>query len=129
MLKSKTLPEFILPIEERMTELRRFLEDSNPSLEYEIVGLTDPCGPAIVYPEIGGIVGSEESRRGCEKINEIREEKGLNPLKIFLVGLEKDPSRAVGVEEEKVSSSSFRMRLLGTLLAFCLIMSLMCQKN
>ena len=116
MLKSKTLPELILPTEQRMAELRNFLEDCDPTLKYEIVGLTDPCGPAIVYPEIEGIVGSDESRKGCEKINEIREGKGLKPLKIFLVGLEKDPSRVNDAEEEKVSSSSFRMRLLGRIL-------------
>lgn len=116
MLKSKTLPELILPFEKRTSELHNFLKDSDPSLEYEIVGLTDPYGPAIVYPEIGGIVGSEETKRGCEKINEIRAEKGLDPLKIFLVGLEGDPSKESSFEENKVSSSSFRMRLLGMII-------------
>ena len=113
MLKKKTLPELILPLKERTLALENFLTESDPTLKYDIWELSDPYGPAIVYPEISIIVASEESRKGCDAINRIRADKNLPELAVHIVGLQRDPVRDSDLEEDKVSSSSFRMRLLG----------------
>lgn len=76
--------------------------------------ITDPFGPAIVLPELQCIVASQETERGCVAINEKRREAGLNSLDIHLIDLAQDDNRQSSVEEEKISSSSGRMRLLGT---------------
>ena len=40
--------------------------------------------------------GSEETKRGCEKINEIRIEKGFQPLDIHLIKLVDDSCHDLG---------------------------------
>lgn len=65
------------------------------------------------------IVLSEETVKGGKLINEKRIDKGLQPLDILPVPLlEEDKSKVICCEEEenKISSSNHRMRLLGTLL-------------
>lgn len=62
------------------------------------------------------IVVSEETRRGADKINEKRQQAGLPLLDTYVIGLAADTRLQTDEEEEKVSSSNHRMRLLGTLL-------------
>jgi phosphopantetheine adenylyltransferase len=58
--------------------------------------------------------------KGGLKVNEVRNDKGLSPLKIHCVSLMEDllPAhiRDVGFEDWKISSSSARMRVLGSLI-------------
>lgn len=63
------------------------------------------------------IVVSEETFRGAVKINEKRKENGLNPMDTYVITMAEDshPQRS-HEEEQKVSSSNQRMRLLGTIL-------------
>ena len=59
-------------------------------------------------------VGSQETKRGCEKINEIRKDKRFAELEIILINLVDDTCHEVTmVEETKISSSNKRIRLLG----------------
>lgn len=65
------------------------------------------------------IILSEETRKGGELINDKRVSAGLQPLDTLTVPLvEEDKSTfdSCDEEEHKVSSSNYRMRLLGTLL-------------
>lgn len=82
---------------------------------YDIVPLGDPYGPAITDPELRCIVVSSETRRGGEAVNKKRIENGLAALELFEIELMEDPQHGLN-EEEKISSSSLRQRLLGTLL-------------
>ena len=62
------------------------------------------------------IVGSEETRRGCDKVNEVRSSKGMNTLDVYLIQMveeekskhQSDPSIA------QLSSTNQRIRLLGS---------------
>ncbi|NXS13196.1 COASY synthase, partial [Neodrepanis coruscans] len=111
----KVLPELIEPYELRAAKLREFLEDVKPSLQYDIVPLADPFGPSITDPDLQCLVVSEETRRGGEAVNRKRLENGLPELALHEIQLMKDPDHSQN-EEEKISSSSLRQRLLGTLL-------------
>lgn len=115
MLHSKILWELIEDIEVRVKNVTDFLNDVCPELEYNIVPISDPFGPAIVDSTMDLIVVSKETIRGGEKINEIRLEKNLKPLKIVPVELIDEPNPGSN-EEVKISSSTTRMRLLGTVL-------------
>ncbi|XP_062363802.1 bifunctional coenzyme A synthase [Cinclus cinclus] len=115
LLRHKVLPELIEPYELRAAKLREFLEDVKPSLCYDIVPLADPFGPSITDPDLQCLVVSEETRRGGEAVNRKRLENGLPELALHEIQLMKDPNRSQN-EEEKISSSSLRQRLLGTLL-------------
>uniref|UniRef100_A0A3Q2QK84 Bifunctional coenzyme A synthase n=1 Tax=Fundulus heteroclitus TaxID=8078 RepID=A0A3Q2QK84_FUNHE len=115
MLKKKVLKELIEPYSVRVQRLREFLQDTKPSLQVEIVPLEDPFGVSIVDPLLKCIVVSEETRKGGEAVNKKRIEKGLPLLVLHEIQLLKDAHRDE-IEEEKISSSSLRSRLLGTLL-------------
>ncbi|CAH1178912.1 unnamed protein product [Phaedon cochleariae] len=115
MLQSKTLWELIEPIATRLLNVENFLKDICPELEYNIVPINDPFGPAITDPSMEMIVVSQETIRGGEKINAIRQENGLNELKIVAIELVDEPNPNP-IEEVKISSSTARIRLLGTLL-------------
>ncbi|KAJ8915136.1 hypothetical protein NQ315_000388 [Exocentrus adspersus] len=115
MIQSKILWELIEDIEVRVRNVTDFLKDVCPELECSVVPISDPFGPAIVDPTMEVIVVSKETVRGGEKINEIRVEKGLKPLDIVPVELIDEPNPHPN-EEVKISSSTIRKRLLGTVI-------------
>lgn len=115
LLKKKVLKELIEPYALRVQRLQEFLQDVKPSLQYEIVPLSDPFGPSVIDAQLQCIVVSEETRRGGEAVNKKRLENGLPGLVLHEIQLLKD-AHHTEMEEEKISSSSLRSRLLGTLL-------------
>ncbi|KAG5895424.1 hypothetical protein JTB14_037583 [Gonioctena quinquepunctata] len=115
MLKTKTLWELIEDISIRVEHVSDFMKDICPELDYNIVPISDPYGPAIRDDSMEMIVVSEETLKGGEKINSIRLERGLPNLKIVPIQLMDEPNPKP-LEEAKISSSTIRMRLLGTLL-------------
>ena len=117
MLRKKLLPELILPCSERISDVKDFLEDVDQTLkEYRVVPIVDPFGPSIEDTSLQLIIGSEETARGCLKVNEVRKERGLSQLDIHVIDLVQDEvdDHDAPEREAKVSSSSNRMRLLGT---------------
>ncbi|XP_067825385.1 bifunctional coenzyme A synthase isoform X1 [Heptranchias perlo] len=115
LLDSKVLKELIEPYQERVEKLRRFLLDVNPAVQYDLVCLGDPYGPAIIDPNLNCIVVSEETQSGGEAVNRKRLENALQELTIHKICLVKDTHHTAD-EEEKISSSTLRKRLLGSLL-------------
>ncbi|XP_029429876.1 bifunctional coenzyme A synthase isoform X2 [Rhinatrema bivittatum] len=115
LLESKTLKELIQPYKQRMDKLCQFLVDVKPSLQYEVVPLFDPFGPSITDPALMCIVVSEETWKGGNAVNKKRLENQLLELAVHEIQLVKDPQHT-DIEEEKISSSSIRIRLLGTIL-------------
>lgn len=65
----------------RKKELEKYLRGR----PYEVVRLKDPYGSAITDPELDAIVVSEETEYRAREINEMREMRGLKPLKIIVV--------------------------------------------
>lgn len=115
LLKSKLLPELLQPYSERVEHLNEFLVDIKPSLTFELTPLLDPYGPAGSDPTLEFLVVSEETYRGGMAVNRFRLENGKEELALYQIQLLKDRSHKEN-EEEKVSSSSFRQRILGDLL-------------
>lgn len=115
LLKSKLLPELLQPYAERVEHLSEFLVDIKPSLTFDIIPLLDPYGPAGSDPSLEFLVVSEETYRGGMAVNRFRLENGLEELALYQIQLLKDLSHKEN-EEDKVSSSSFRQRMLGKLL-------------
>lgn len=116
MVRHKTLWELIESPEKRISNLWTYLVDVDPYIDYRLEKIADPFGPAIVDRSLEAIVVSEETVRGGEKINQIRAEKGMSLLKVDVIKMLDDTHREHNVEETKVSSSSLRLRKLGTLL-------------
>ncbi|MBS3815149.1 MAG: pantetheine-phosphate adenylyltransferase [Hadesarchaea archaeon] len=72
----------IQPLEDRKTKLENFLREKGWIERSEILVISDPIGPAADDEELEAIVVSEETRAKAEKINEVRESKGLDTLEI-----------------------------------------------
>ncbi|KAM9004777.1 bifunctional coenzyme A synthase [Sarcophilus harrisii] len=115
LLENKVLRELLQPYTDRVKHLSEFLVDMKPSLVFDIVPLLDPYGPAGTDPSLECLVVSEETYRGGLAVNCRRLENGLEEVALYQILLLKNPDHREN-EEDKVSSSSFRQRLLGTLL-------------
>lgn len=115
LLKSKLLPELLQSYAERVEHLSEFLVDIKPSLAFDIIPLLDPYGPAGSDPSLEFLVVSEETYRGGMAVNRFRLENHLEELTLFQIQLMQDLSHREN-EEDKISSSSTRQRMLGNLL-------------
>ncbi|MFB6195036.1 MAG: phosphopantetheine adenylyltransferase [Haloplanus sp.] len=79
-------PRRVRPFEERRAALELELEPLAEAhgRDYEIRTLEEPTGIAT-EPGFDAIVVSPETREGAERINEIRAERGLDPLRVEVV--------------------------------------------
>ncbi|XP_072105350.1 bifunctional coenzyme A synthase [Mobula birostris] len=114
-IAGKDLKELIEPYQDRVDKVRTFLLDVNPGIQYELCSLRDPYGPAITDPDLECIVVSDETRKGGEAVNRKRLANALQELAMHQISLVKDVHHTSD-EEEKISSSTLRKRLLGSLL-------------
>lgn len=73
----------IEPCSKRMSELEEFLQKFDS--RYTVKRLEEPYGPTVHDPQIDAIVVSRETEPVARKINEIRQEKGIKPLEIFVI--------------------------------------------
>lgn len=117
MIPGKLLYEFIEQGPVRLERVRSFLRDVAPHLSHRVVQIDDPFGPTITDKDIGLIVVSAETIKGAQKINEIRKEKGFPVLDVHHIILFNDALKESEYEEDKISSSSQRIRILGDRLA------------
>lgn len=86
-------------------------------LNHNIVPITDPIGPAGTDPNYECLIVSEETVKGGLFVNNVRVQNGLNKLDIHAIDLVDDnESKIPGQQDEKMSSTGERHRLLGTLL-------------
>lgn len=71
--------------EERVLQLRKYIEQNFPGREYLIAKLDDYFGPGIASPEVEAIVVSPETAERVPIANKMREQKGFGPLKVVIV--------------------------------------------
>jgi pantetheine-phosphate adenylyltransferase len=84
--ETRAEPRRVRPFEERRTALEAELQPlaDATNREFEVRKLEEPTGIAT-EPGFEAIVVSPDTLAGAERINEIREERGLDPLRIELV--------------------------------------------
>jgi len=84
--KTRSEDRYVRPYDERradlVTELDAFAEEYDR--EYEVRPLDDPTGIAT-EPQFDYLVVSPETVDGAQRINELREERGVDPLSIEVV--------------------------------------------
>ena len=115
LLKNKKFAEVLESISIRTEKVRKFLTLIARNLELELVPIQDVYGPTAYDPKISGLVISEETRAGAQSIADLRKEKGLQALDVFVIDVIGDAGGKVGVEkmaEEKMSSTKIRERLV-----------------
>ena len=69
----------------RLNNLESYLQSNFLGRKYEITKLDDYFGDQIYKKEVEAIVVSEETQKRINLVNDIREKKELNPLKIILI--------------------------------------------
>jgi pantetheine-phosphate adenylyltransferase len=87
MLKEEPKLHTVANYEEREKDLTDFLRKNNALKRTKIIPLTDPYGPTLSDGEIEALVVSLETAKRAEKINKLRAEKGLKPLKIVAINM------------------------------------------
>ncbi|MFH0897340.1 MAG: phosphopantetheine adenylyltransferase [Candidatus Bathyarchaeota archaeon] len=87
MLKTNPKDHEVSKFNDRRGELFKFLADLGVLERVKIVPLYDLFGPAISDGELDALVVSDETANTGAEINEIRNKKGLKPLKIVVVDL------------------------------------------
>jgi len=122
LLEKKLLKELIEPIDKRVDAVKLFIDSIQSHLdEIDVVGITDPVGPAGTDPALECIVVSEEVRAAIPSINAGRRKLGLNDLSFHVHNdgkmLESGHKDSVDQITGDVSSSAGRAKLLGTLLS------------
>lgn len=76
----KVLKELMQPLHDRLDGVQQFASDIKPSLQYNIVPITDPFGPAVTDSQLECIVVSAETFPGANSINVKRVEKVNSPI-------------------------------------------------
>ena len=89
--------------------------------DHNIIPLVDPVGPAGTDAEYQCLVVSKETEKGGFIVNDVREKKGLNALDVHVIDVVFDGGGKFVHgkhldEDEKMSSTLERQKLLGTLL-------------
>jgi len=75
LVAAKVLKELMEPIHDRLVSVQQFASDIKPSLQYHIVPITDPFGPAVTDSQLECIVVSAETVHGANSINVKRAEQ------------------------------------------------------
>ena len=85
--KKMRKPHITAPFEDRLKELKVFLEALNLSERAEIIPLNDPYGATVTDKCIDALVVSEETEKTARKINKKRSEVQLPPLTIVAISM------------------------------------------
>lgn len=80
-------PHKIAPYGKRLEELKRFLREHGVLERADIIPLSDPYGVTISKNRLDAIVVSKETELRAHEINEKRRDKGLPPLKVFVIDM------------------------------------------
>lgn len=107
-LCKKHFGHLIQPIQDRIHHVELFLKRIKSSIEYQVIPIIDDFGPTLDDSSIKALVGSLETKKGCEKVNQERLKNNLMPLELFFIDV--ISSQAISNEEWsfKISSSSIR---------------------
>lgn len=91
LLSSKSNYELLEPLEDRIDNVRQFLQRQSPEVgegegvELDIVEIHDPFGPTAWDGDIQALVVSKETLSGGEAVNRKRREKGLGELDVWVI--------------------------------------------
>ena len=73
--------------DERLRELKNFLNNLGAAERAEVIPLNDAFGPTVTDKCIEAVIVSEETKSTASKINEQRVKNGLNPLTIIAINM------------------------------------------
>ncbi|CAF0990536.1 unnamed protein product [Rotaria sordida] len=115
MIKNKVLAEVVEPINDRMSNVRSFVDLIRPSLYVHCEPIEDPCGPSATMADLNCIIVTDETQEGASQVNKERQENGLSQLAVHVIPMV--PAENGNQDgDNKLSSTSLRRQRLGILL-------------
>ncbi|KAJ3222172.1 hypothetical protein HK099_002605 [Clydaea vesicula] len=117
-IKKKAGYEGMESLDFRKNSVLKFLKlmKVDSSFEMDVFDLLDAFGPTKDDPNIEAVIGSLETKRGCEAINEVRKSNNLALIDILIIDvISKDSVKILESEDMgnlKISSSKLRLYLL-----------------
>ncbi len=84
-LANSTRPRMVRPYEEREWALRSYLDRTFPAMDYSIQMISDRYGPAVEMEDLDILVVSENTHATGLEINDVRMERGLQPLRLVMI--------------------------------------------
>jgi len=108
LLKNKKATSKLEDYNTRERNLKNFLSSFTDLSRVNIVEIKnwDDMAKYSQDPDYEGLILSQETYSNAVKLNELREEKGMNPLVLIVIPLIKDKSN------QKISSTAIREKLL-----------------
>ena len=92
----------ITSYDKRKDRLEDWLKSQRVEQRVEITPLNDDWGPAALGKEFEGIIVSQETEDMALALNQVREEKGIDKLKIIIVPM------VQAYDDHRISSSRIR---------------------
>ncbi|CAF4035536.1 unnamed protein product [Rotaria sp. Silwood2] len=115
MIQNKILAEVIEPVNDRMSNVRSFVDLIRPSLYVHCEPIEDPCGPSATMADLNCIIVTDETQQGAVQVNKERQENGLSQLAVHVIPMvPADNDNQDG--DNKLSSTSLRREMLSILL-------------
>jgi pantetheine-phosphate adenylyltransferase len=113
LLKNKKYAEYLEPISLRIENVRKFLTLIARNLELELTPIQDVYGPTAYDPEISALVISEETKAGADSIAQLRKERNLPSLDMYIIDVIGDTGKLQDhdIAELKLSSTKIRQHL------------------
>lgn len=107
-LAKKKYFQYMQSLDQRVASVYEFLKEIKVGIEYQVVPIYDDFGPTRSDPNLDALVGSKETAKGCDKVNELRLENGLSQLCIHLVDCVSVENATTADFTNKESSSEIR---------------------
>ncbi|KAF9987642.1 hypothetical protein BGZ65_002731 [Modicella reniformis] len=111
MLKSKKYVQYMESLDKRIEMVKRFLRTFKRGLIYEVVPIHDIYGPTIIDDKLQALMVSKETLKGGAAVNEERENRNLEPLKIEVINVISPTETHVDEVSLKISSTFIRQFL------------------
>ncbi|CAE6498718.1 unnamed protein product [Rhizoctonia solani] len=114
LLTKKANKQYIQPITKRTASVTSFVRMFKPSIECDAVPIQDVYGPTGWDPNIQALVVSRETLGGASSVAQLRSEKSLPPLDLFVIDVISSssvvlPERDTAVlRDSKLSSTHIR---------------------
>ena len=105
MLKTSTKPFPTTKYTARKKALIKYLKNKGIKKDYEIIPIDTPYGITLSEGGLDAIVVSHETSSRANEINALRKERGLKPLRIFIIKMvlaeDGTQSRQLELNEER----------------------------
>ncbi|CCO27655.1 Phosphopantetheine adenylyltransferase OS=Saccharomyces cerevisiae (strain ATCC 204508 / S288c) GN=CAB4 PE=1 SV=1 [Rhizoctonia solani AG-1 IB] len=114
LLTKKANKQYIQPISERTANVTSFVRMFKPSIECDAVPIQDVYGPTGWDPNIQALVVSRETLGGASSVAQLRSEKSLPALDLFVIDVISSSSVVLPeqdtavLRESKLSSTHIR---------------------